>query len=265
LSVQDAAEFLKQRRAKEYPSANPIMLKPRKHAMTIEERLDNLERELAAVKCRSRWIIGGGVIVTIVGCLLFQLTLISIRTVLHGTLNVNTLCAKMLTIEDDAGKTRAQINVTKNGPRLVMGDEKGTIRTLLTADGSGPGLALIDGNGTLRTTLGCSTNGPELTMNDDYGMTRTGLTVDKDQNPRFYMRDDHGKLRTQMRVDKTAAGLSVMDANGKARAGITVGRDGPAVTLIDQNGKTRAAMSMDKDAAGMFIMDTNGRPVWAVP
>lgn len=75
--------------------------------MTIEERLDNMERELGDVKRRNRWLLGA--ILVLAGGLI---VLAAVKTtVLQGT--ATELRAKRITLEDENGLARVSLMGTR--------------------------------------------------------------------------------------------------------------------------------------------------------
>ena len=99
--------------------------------MTTEERLEQLERELAELrKC--------------------------VRT-------------GQVIIADDSGKTRAILFVDRDGPRLRMYDEMGKLRVVLGVNKGEPGLVLHDEQGEPRTWLYGLNDGAGLSLFDERG------------------------------------------------------------------------------------------------
>jgi hypothetical protein len=115
--------------------------------MTIEERLENLERELGRVKRRSRWLLGA--ILFVAGGLtppgVFETTAIRARAQGAGT--AEQIRARAFILEDEKGESRAALSVTKGGPGLLLLDEKGESRAGLRVFKDGPSLVLFDDNG----------------------------------------------------------------------------------------------------------------------
>ena len=147
--------------------------------MTIEERLENMERELGRVKRRNRWLLGaillvaGGLIVSAV----FETTAFRARAQGAGT--AKEIRVNSLVLEDENGKLRALLAASKDGPNLEMYDENGKRRARLSAT-ENPQLALYDENGTPRATLIEMEEGPGLMLWDENGKGRVGLVVTKD-------------------------------------------------------------------------------------
>ena len=135
--------------------------------MTIEERLENMEREMRRVKRRNRWLLG--TILLIVGGLIapwvFETTAIRARSKEVGT--VKEIRARSFVLEDEKGDVRAGLIVDKDGsPGLRLYDENGETRAALK---DGPGLSLYDENGKTRATLGVVKGGPGLVLLDENG------------------------------------------------------------------------------------------------
>jgi len=125
--------------------------------MTIEERLENMEREVGRLQRRNRWLLGailfvaGGLIVPGV----FKITAIRVRSQEAGT--TKEVRARSFILEDEKGKVRAMLAVGEFGPRLSLYDENGKVRAGLWAYKDGPGLALYDENGNERFKAGKTT------------------------------------------------------------------------------------------------------------
>ena len=102
--------------------------------MTIEERLEKLERELA---CTSS-------------------TLKEIR-------------ANCFILEDEGGKPRATLRVVENRAELAMVDEKGKLRVGLVVVEDQAGFYLGDEKGELSAFLSLAEDGPGLYLVNDKG------------------------------------------------------------------------------------------------
>ena len=93
--------------------------------MNTEERLTKLEWELFAEKRRNRWllaVVGLGV----VGVLAWTLTTINSTAQAQGANSgPKVIRATHFILEDETGKTRATLDVSKDGPRLALYDENG--------------------------------------------------------------------------------------------------------------------------------------------
>ena len=96
--------------------------------MTIEERLENMERELGRLKRRNRWLLGA--VLLVVGGLIapgvFETTAVRARS--QEARTTKEVRARSFILEDENGKHRAWLGVDKDGPSLSLWDEKGKIR-----------------------------------------------------------------------------------------------------------------------------------------
>ncbi|MCX7021120.1 MAG: hypothetical protein NTW26_02380, partial [bacterium] len=153
--------------------------------MTVEERLEKVERELATAKRRNqRLLIAAGLLLGISA--LAWLSTVNTSPVLAQEVNVKTpaitesgniIRANGFVLEDAEGRGRAVLEMMAGGPRLGLYDENGQIRVALVAFEDGPMLALIDENGEIRDTLVSYKGGPALGLYDDNGKIRAGLDM----------------------------------------------------------------------------------------
>jgi len=184
--------------------------------MTIEERLESMERELGRMKRRNRWLLGA--ILIVVGGLsapkVFETTASLARAQTGGT--VKEIRARSIVIEDENGKTRATLAANKDGSNLALYDEKGKGRAGLTVTKDGPGLTLFDINGKNRAGLAVIKDGPGLVLYDESGNARAALGALKD-----------------------GPTLALYNENSANRVGLTVTKDGPTLALYDKNGTPR--------------------------
>jgi len=140
--------------------------------MTIEERLENMERALGRMKRRNRWLLGailllaGGLIVPAV----FETTAFRARA--QGAKTAKEIRAKAFVLEDENGKVRAGLSVFRDVPSLKLSDEYGKTRAALTVIKNGPWLALYDEKGQGRAGLGVLKDSPHLTFFDENGNDR---------------------------------------------------------------------------------------------
>ena len=122
--------------------------------MTIEERLENMERELGRVKRRNRWLLGA--ILLVAGGLIvpgmFETTAVRARA--QGVKTAKEIRANKFVLEDENGKRRAELGVFEDGPRLTMYDKNGKPRAGPGVLKDGPSLVLGDENGKIRFVAG---------------------------------------------------------------------------------------------------------------
>ena len=92
--------------------------------------------------------------------------------------------ANQFVLEDANGKTRALLDVDKDGvPGLYLYDETATPRVMLGLGTYGSVLAMFDRNGKNRASLAVSNDGTSLRLSDDNGKPRVRLTVGDDGVP----------------------------------------------------------------------------------
>lgn len=105
--------------------------------MTIEERIETLEKELARTRSRNRWLTAA-------------LLLVGVGAVAglgRASVAEKEVRAKSFIVEDEKGRTRAKLSVRENAPVLSLFDENEKLRVGLTATKDGPALTLLDENG----------------------------------------------------------------------------------------------------------------------
>ncbi len=140
--------------------------------MTIEERLENMEREMGRVRRRNRWLLG--TILVVVGGLIVPAVL-----------------------ETTAFRARAQVAGTAKQIRandFVLEDQNGETRAILGVGKYGPSLTLYDENGKARAELGMFKNGPSLNLYDEKCNPRGMLAMIKDR-PGLLLFDENRNLR----------------------------------------------------------------------
>ena len=141
-------------------------------AMTTEERLEKVERELSGAKRRNRfmWAVVGAAGVVVVAWAFTRATPVALG---QGTGAVSkTLRANAFVLLDEKGQPRAKLAVDEYGPRLLLLDENGEVRAALSAFEDGPRLTLFDerGVGARRATLAVDKDGePWLVLFDEKG------------------------------------------------------------------------------------------------
>lgn len=156
--------------------------------MTIEERLDKLEQELATAKRRSFWLAGFAAI----AIMLFAVVFADGQPKTHPVLRT-----RMLVLEEEHGKTRAvlgrfgdqeepglrlygkngkisvELSLTGDGdPLLAMNDENGGTRVALSPVAEGTGLVMLDNNLKKRIVMGVANGEGCLELTNSQGETR---------------------------------------------------------------------------------------------
>jgi hypothetical protein len=137
--------------------------------MDTEERLEKLERELLAEKRRTRRVLAA-VGLGVVGVLALTWGTITPTAQAQGAnTGPKVIRATQFILEDETGKDRAMLVVSKDGPGLTLYDENGQTRAVLSADKDGPVLALNDETGKARAGLGVDKDGSGLDLLDESG------------------------------------------------------------------------------------------------
>jgi len=147
--------------------------------MTIEERLANLERELARAKRHNRWLLAAVGLAAGV----FGVVWIGAAAGCNGHAPAGGVAtvirAGQFVLQDGNGKTRATLALTDIGPALCLTDETGNPRAVLTVFKAGPRLNLFDEKGKDCVRLGANKDGPMLALTDETGTPRAALGVGK--------------------------------------------------------------------------------------
>lgn len=126
--------------------------------MTIEERLETLEKELKKTKHQNRYLLGA--LALFMGVGIFGVA----RSEQGKEVRTNKLI-----IEDEEGKTRAVLGMKKDNPGLVEYDDNGKPRMILSLDKMGPSVAFFDEKGNPRIGIGLANGDPALNVIDENG------------------------------------------------------------------------------------------------
>ena len=210
--------------------------------MTVEERLENMERELGRQKRRNRWLLGA--------ILLVAGSLIVARAQVAGT--VKHIRARSIYIEDEKGERRAALGVNEE---------------------DNPFLSLWNKNGKTRAALGVNEDSSILSLSDEKGNIRASLSGSKDDSI-LSLWNEKGKIRTVLAVVKDEAGLSLYDEKGECRAALLVDKDGPTLGLHDENGHIRFAAgktatvspdgkTIEYPESSLILFGPNGKAIWS--
>ena len=190
--------------------------------MTIEERLEAVERELAETKIG--WAISRRRIKRLWICL--GLVVAAFALIWGFTATTGSARAQ------GAGKV-----IRAN--EIIVEDENGMPRVKLTALKSGSELALYDGNGKLRAMLSADKDGSALALSDVNGLARATLTALKGDESGLWLFDKRGKARAELSTLKDGPRLMLQDENGVARAmlgkGETEKPDGATTTFPESS------------------------------
>ena len=145
--------------------------------MTIEERLENLEKELGRVKRYNRWMLGA-ILVLLAGLGsggVFKTTITPVRA--QGAGVVKEIRANRIVLENEKDEIRADLKVINDEPTLALYDRKGIIRAVIHVFQHVPGLALFDEKGNGRMVLNTLQGNPSLLLIDEKGNGRVALNI----------------------------------------------------------------------------------------
>jgi hypothetical protein len=198
------------------------------------ERLTRLERENRRLK-----LYAGIAVLALAGLAL-----------IGPTPGSNENRAERFLLSDAAGKTRASLGMTAEGPELSFLDENNRSRTTIGATSDGARFRLFDAQGRVRTRLSAGQKGTELSFLDSTGIARAGLVVTGGPSgtPMLDLRDRTGRVRAQIEVEQDGPVLRFYGDAGKLGARLRVVQtDGPQLTLFDAAGKQRGTFAADED------------------
>jgi hypothetical protein len=214
--------------------------------MTIEERLERLERENRRLKY-----------------LLFSLLFLIAGVFFIGARTINgegessipdEIKAKKFTLVDDNGKGRAVLGIWKGLPGLVFFSEAGELRVGLLDAEKLPSLGFQDENGKTRLVLGTSKEqGPFLELCDENGKTRVRLL-----SSALGLYDEGGKPKVVLGVSEKGS-LFSLSGEGKSeiRLGMADARN-PFLSLADEEGKIKAALTITNEEGCLGLTDNWG-------
>jgi hypothetical protein len=194
--------------------------------MTIEERLENIERELGRVKRRNHWLLGAILVLLggLVAAGVFKTMITPVQAQIAGA--VKEIRANKIVLEDENGKIRASLTVEIAGTRLALNDDKGEPRLVMGLFAGMPILALSDKNGKNRAGLSV-VDGPALNLWDENEKIRAALTVEM-SGPKLVLNDEKGNLRfaAGTTMTKTSDGKTIEYPESSL---ILFGPDGKAI------------------------------------
>lgn len=247
--------------------------------MTIQERLEKLERELARTRRRDRLLFVGLVLTAVLlACgkspspgavpqgvmekrvAALEAAVKEMGDRLDAIEKQKMMRAESFAVVDGKGKIRALLDVTG----LALYDENDEIRVFLNATKTGSGLSLHDENAKVRVMLDADKDGTRLLLSDENEKVRTMLVVDKD-GPSLALSDENGKGRILLNATKDGPGLALSDENEKVRVSLNATKDGPGMSLHDENEKVRVVLFVNNARSGLGVLDENGKGIWRAP
>lgn len=181
--------------------------------MTIEERLEKLERELARTKRHARWLLGGLGLCLGIGIVLWAYGQTSPISQVAGTRS-REVRARQFILEDENGHTRAVLAVSKDGTALELLDENDTPRAQLMVIKEGPTLTLRDEKGRPRIQLACAVGRPGLSLFSEEGIPYAQLALSRNGWPGLTLYDEYNTPRAILGVSKEGPALALFDEKG---------------------------------------------------
>jgi len=231
--------------------------------MTLDQRVDKLERDLARTKRTAGCLriliaaVMGGVAI---GAVAESRSSVQSQPV-QGTRRV--VRANAFVLEDEKGQERAVLDVDSTKARLSLGDERGEARMILGVTGNGPAIFLLDEEGNSRLTVSLQKGSPGITLLDENGNSRFACSLDKD-GPRMTLLDQKGKAIAGLSTGETGPVLSPHNKTGSAS--LAASGEGPAVSLSDEHGRIRMFLMLDEDHGSVLsVTDERGKMIWSAP
>jgi len=217
--------------------------------MTIEQRIETLERELSLTKRRDFLL---WAVVCILGTVFVAG---AVHTPVANT--VEETRAKRFVIEDKNGNVRIIMGTDQDSdgvtfPFLRLYDEDEQPCAVFSSKVLSLGVI-----GDKIATLGVIKDGPWLELQDK--RANALITVSREELV-LRMRDEKGITRARLHTGKTNTSLDLCDERGNPRAFLQVGKDGPALGLMDENEKMRAVLTGYEPVVGLAILDAKGKP-----
>ncbi|MFH1023792.1 MAG: hypothetical protein V1809_10450 [Planctomycetota bacterium] len=227
--------------------------------MTMEQRLENMERQLARMRRFNCWLlvavgmVVGGWLALGVGDLRP-----STAQAAEGDGKVEKVIrANKFVVEDENGKDRVMLGVIKGGPRLCLLDENSEPRAMLFINKVGSGLTLSDENDKERVRIIAIKDGSELLLVDENGKIRSALVAFKDRSA-LSLRDENGKTRAILNVGKDILSLGLLDEKGMPRASLNVVEQ--LVSSLELNdGVVHSSMQVNKLGPSMSLNCGDGK------
>jgi hypothetical protein len=156
--------------------------------MTTDERLEKMEAQLAHVRWINRCLVAGMVV-----CLaVWGLTQALDPATAWAQSGTKEIRATKFIVEDENGRSRAELFMGRDGPGLVLRDEDAKGYVLLGIDKFRKFLVLGHENGRAGLELSLGKAGPEVMLTDESGKNRAVLMAIKG-GPQLRLLNENGK------------------------------------------------------------------------
>jgi hypothetical protein len=169
--------------------------------MTIEERLEELERKVTRAQFVNRMLVILSIVVVLAIWFFTSCSLTAKKIVL------DEIRAKQFIVVDKNGKIRAKLCMLNDSPSLYLTDENGKKRFELNVfDIVGPSLSLCDKKEKARIFMGVGDDNSMtcLRLIDENRNDRLSLTL-LNAEPSLELRDENHKTRTVLGVTQTSS------------------------------------------------------------
>ncbi|MFH1021999.1 MAG: hypothetical protein V1809_01255 [Planctomycetota bacterium] len=215
--------------------------------MTTEQRLENLERQLACVKRFNRWLL------VAVGVAVGGWWLLGAGGLRHG----------LSTAQAAEGGGKEEKIVRANG--FVLEDINGNTRASMTLDKEGgPSMILFDGAGKAGAIIAMIQNEPSICLYGNNSKSGILLNVDKFGSS-INLSDEKGNIRVDLAVTKYGPALNLSDEKGVRREMLGVDKNQPFLYFRDENQKERVVLIVTKEGPELILNDENGKSIWSAP
>jgi hypothetical protein len=166
--------------------------------MTIEGRMEALEKELARARSRNRWSLTGAILVIAGGIVLCgkaagpRSNKAQSQTAAGAVKEVQ---ARQFTVVDQNGRARAQLSAGDYNVALVFLDTVGKPHAaIILGDDGLPQIGLSDKTGTMRAILGVEQDGPALHFYDRENNGRAVMKYNDNHGSEILLADEEGKI-----------------------------------------------------------------------
>lgn len=260
--------------------------------MTIDERLEVLERELARTRRRQRFMIIAAtmalVAVALVGFANPATGRAGARQPAEGERIVR---ARMFVVEDENGKVRAKLGLddawapgivalhlldedeapwfgaygsSSAGGSMSLFDKHHNARAHMSGDDHlGPGLKLFDSEGEPRAKLCLFDGRPTLEMSTKNGKLVAGASI-KELGPHLGLMDSEGNVRVALATVANSVRMEFLGSEGELRAQLSADANGTDFRLIDGEGKGRAELAAYPSLRRFRLVDDQDQPIAAL-
>lgn len=143
--------------------------------LSVEDRLEKLERRNATLEVQNRWMKGAGLAAVVLG----GAALLAGQAGAQGKDAPRAIRASSIELVDDAGKVRMELGIDKDGAGIDILDAKGKSRVIIGEGtmedlGEGAGLWVFDDKERPRVGVGTGKHGSGLVVLDENGKPVAG-------------------------------------------------------------------------------------------